>query len=135
MRFFWTFRSLPELNHLTDEQKQQVIHRAVTGKARRALAYKVMVAAVFFGGISATVFIDWAGVAMGSLSAMLFGTCVAALTFQVEMWDIRLALRLFLFEHFRGEKLPVCLRCGYDLTGNETDRCPECGANILMPKR
>ncbi len=135
MRFFWTFRSLPELNHLTEEQKQQVIRSAVTGKVRRALAFKVVAAGVFFGGISAAVFANWAAVAMGAVAAVLFGAFIGALTFQVEMTDIRLTLRRFLFEHFRGEKLPVCFRCGYNLTGNPTDRCPECGANVRVPQK
>lgn len=30
----------------------------------------------------------------------------------------------------------VCMRCGYDLTGNETGRCPECGLYTMVePKR
>lgn len=30
----------------------------------------------------------------------------------------------------------VCMRCGYDLTGNETGRCPECGLSTMVePKQ
>ena len=30
---------------------------------------------------------------------------------------------------------PECLRCGYDLTGNKSGRCPECGAEVGRVKR
>jgi len=28
---------------------------------------------------------------------------------------------------------PQCLKCGYDLTGNVSGRCPECGTPIASP--
>lgn len=30
----------------------------------------------------------------------------------------------------RRRKRGLCLTCGYDLTGNESDRCPECGKSV-----
>ncbi|MGD8453852.1 MAG: hypothetical protein PVJ57_18715 [Phycisphaerae bacterium] len=30
-------------------------------------------------------------------------------------------------------EVPVCHRCGYNLTGNTSRRCPECGTAILIP--
>ncbi len=36
-------------------------------------------------------------------------------------------LELMMGRDWRGELPPVCLECGYDLTGCVSDRCPECG--------
>ena len=34
-----------------------------------------------------------------------------------------------------GDKLCVCLGCGYDLRGTVSRDCPECGASVYRPKR
>jgi uncharacterized paraquat-inducible protein A len=31
-------------------------------------------------------------------------------------------------EHWRRQRLGLCLNCGYDLKGNESGVCPECGS-------
>lgn len=31
---------------------------------------------------------------------------------------------------FRIETYGVCIRCGYNLTGNMSGRCPECGTDV-----
>jgi hypothetical protein len=61
--------------------------------------------------------------------AMVF---VAA--FQFQFIRQRSQLRLELMKSFKGQRLPVCLACGYDQSANITDRCPECGARIRSPK-
>ena len=40
---------------------------------------------------------------------------------------------LFVSEHRRRHRL--CLVCGYDLTGNESGVCPECGTKTEAPAR
>lgn len=42
---------------------------------------------------------------------------------------VQRALRLRLLEH----GVPICLTCGYDLTGNTSGRCPECGTKANQP--
>ena len=32
-----------------------------------------------------------------------------------------------------AQGVPICLHCGYDLTGNSSGRCPECGDAIPAP--
>ncbi len=77
----------------------------------------------------------------------LGGTCLG-LTF--EIWDIppgvQVAFPVWLFAHpqatypalafirgplrrHRRRKRGLCVRCGYNLTGNVSGRCPECGEN------
>lgn len=135
MKFFWTFRSLPELNHLTEDEKSRVIRSAAPLDSRIGLSGTVVSAGLCAGTVAAGIFAGGMGLVAISLTFLIAALLGGVLMFQFQMRRIRLSLRLFLFEHFRGRKLPVCLRCGYDLTGNATDRCPECGANVVMPEK
>jgi hypothetical protein len=42
----------------------------------------------------------------------------------------RAAIRRHLRRYLNGMGLRTCLACGYDLTGNRSDTCPECGTAI-----
>jgi len=57
---------------------------------------------------------------------------------QVEMpyWILifpLLAVGVFLFLRASHPHSRLCTNCGYDLTENESGRCPECGAVIAKP--
>lgn len=39
-------------------------------------------------------------------------------------------IRAFLYRQLVEHGVPVCLSCGYNLTGCPSDRCPECGTPI-----
>lgn len=36
-------------------------------------------------------------------------------------------MRLVVRENLQAAGVPICLKCGYDLRGQEIARCPECG--------
>ena len=38
-------------------------------------------------------------------------------------------MRVFLRRYLSEQGIPVCQKCGYDLRGLETSRCPECGTH------
>ncbi len=42
---------------------------------------------------------------------------------------------LFWSDHRRRMRAGCCEKCGYDLTGNTTGRCPECGMMTAMKKK
>lgn len=42
---------------------------------------------------------------------------------------------LFWSDHRRRMRVGCCEKCGYDLTGNTTGRCPECGAESVIVKK
>ena len=42
-------------------------------------------------------------------------------------WYWRHRYRRFLRERLNASGIPICMKCGYDLTGNESGVCPECG--------
>jgi hypothetical protein len=55
---------------------------------------------------------------------------VAALACVVIIWLVRRWITRSLREELNRRGLPTCLACGYDLTGNVSGTCPECGTTI-----
>ncbi len=56
------------------------------------------------------------------------------------IWSLPLWIPLLItavptFILWRRDRIPHghCQRCGYDLTGNVSGRCPECGKEITRP--
>lgn len=71
-----------------------------------------------------------------AIAAMvIMGLTLSVAVYQWSFLRIRAQLRLFLKEHYLGRKLPLCLGCGYNLEGVDAQRCPECGASIIVPDR
>jgi len=50
-------------------------------------------------------------------------------------WLTHRQIRKWLIKHRVGNRLPVCLTCGYDLRGTPVDatHCPECGGWVGVP--
>lgn len=46
--------------------------------------------------------------------------------FGASFWYVFIPYR----RHMRRVRLGLCLSCGYDLTGNESGVCPECGTEV-----
>ena len=133
MQFIWTFHSLPELNHLDDDQKRGLIARCVDWRIRAKLFGRSLLVGLFFAGVAMGIIAQWTPWQF-TLAA---GSCVLAgafvLWFQFEFLRIRSALRAHLKQALQGQRLPVCLSCGYNLTGTTGDRCSECGASVILP--
>ena len=53
--------------------------------------------------------------------------------YQCSLIRIRGQLLIYLENAARRERLPMCLKCGYDLTGLAGTRCPECGMTQPPP--
>lgn len=62
---------------------------------------------------------------------MAFGFLSAPLgSFVIPIRLFRQRGRRFLREELHKRGIPICVRCGYNLTGCLSDRCPECGGVI-----
>ena len=48
-------------------------------------------------------------------------------------WICRRRFKRFLRERLAAMGVPICIKCGYDLRGQEDPRCPECGTGFEMP--
>ena len=64
----------------------------------------------------------------GIVGCVTGGTGVIAMT-----WYWRHRYRRFLRKRLNALGIPICIKCGYDLTGNVSGVCPECGAGIKRP--
>ena len=48
-------------------------------------------------------------------------------------WIYRRRFKRYLRERLEAMGVPICIKCGYDLRGQEEPRCPECGTGFEMP--
>ena len=62
---------------------------------------------------------------------LLLGT-MAAFHYWI-MMRYRGRLRTSIREASRGNRTPICLACGHDLTGVKSEQCPECGTRAEVP--
>ncbi len=89
---------------------------------KQVQAWPVLVGAVMLATIFVPLLADFIGIELALVLTPLLVWSVLALPAIVLLQDVEPVL-------VRG----VCNRCGYDLTGNETGVCPECGRPVENP--
>ena len=97
----------------------------------------IILRSAFFGaiiGIAIAAAFRRKSMSMMTVAGLLGGALATAAVFQLQMILLRSSIRLKIMNSLRGERVPVCLKCGYDQTGNQSDRCPECGAPVRVPQ-
>ena len=62
----------------------------------------------------------------GAIYGALAGGCIGA-SFQLAF---RNPVRRMLRERLAADGVPICVPCGYDLRGQTSPRCPECGTDF-----
>ena len=123
MRWHWSYKSLPELAGLSDAERRRVWDRA----GRRAFRLPLVWLAVL--GQAAVVLVGSQAVApmiRSGVPVWVTVLVVAAVGAGATLVLVQVALhaaRPYLLRELPGR----CRCCGYDLTGNATDVCPECG--------
>lgn len=141
LQLYWRLSSLPELAHLRESDRRELLHRHLPRGTWRSIISS-MVGLGFVAAIVTTVTLS--GLRrngqpmvepMGAVTLFLIAfTLVAAITYQFRILQIRSQLRRFLKDAFKGERLPMCIECGYDMHGTSQDHCPECGSACRVPK-
>jgi hypothetical protein len=66
--------------------------------------------------------------AAGPLAEWVIPVLVALLACVVIVWLVRRRITRNVRRELHDRGLPTCVACGYDLTGNVSGRCPECGS-------
>ena len=122
-------RRFPELARLeTSEQRVAVYNLAQfsLGWRRHAGTYFVLVlvlvltaAVIMFSGLMAR----W----RSAYPVIWIGLGAGALVWGFDWYVVRFPTRRAIRAELNRRSLPVCMRCAYDLTGNTSGVCPECG--------
>ena len=127
----WTISSFREFSHLTPAQRRALL--ASIGPRRVAVAY--ILRSLFVGFVVGAAF---ALLFRRSVVAEPLGIGLALVVavgwYRFELLRLRARIRNEIMYLSRGEQLPACLRCGYDLQdAAERSLCPECGAAVKVP--
>ncbi len=116
-------RILPELLLLEPgPERQRMLGQAVNGPRTRVVAFLTVVGAtglfVLWDKLVASVPSSWSLHLPYTLFLIGFGAAI---------WLTRRDIRRRLRAQLAKKGIPICIQCGYDLTGNESGTCPECG--------
>ncbi|MCB9851482.1 MAG: hypothetical protein H6819_00180 [Phycisphaerales bacterium] len=123
----WWLR-LDEMKHYpTENDRRDVVRR---WEATRALPSKglMIFLALFIIGPALAVPMDYLVSVLGLWSVGVFLVFLVVVGFAMRAWYSELRSKRFR-EFVRNDLLSmrICWQCGYDLTGNETGICSECG--------
>ena len=127
MKIYWRLKSIPELKGLPKDERKRIWRRC-SGKALGHWKTQVCFVMVCLGvPASSMAWIvlgnDVLTFCVGLPFAMLLGAAAAHVF-------IRVTRAYVLIERGR-----YCTTCGYDLTGNESGVCPECGNEVQAQKK
>lgn len=134
---YWRIGQFPELDHLSPEARRKLLRRV----AWRAYLW-IVPGSIMMGGMLAgclgtiitqilyphTMLIGVQSKWMQMVIMLWIGFTIVAYRFQLRF--IRNTMRHTIAEGFRGQRPPFCLACGYDLAGQDSPQCPECGKQI-----
>ena len=119
-------RILPELLlYEPGPERQRILQQAVNGPRTHVAALLCVVGAtgmfVLWDKLVESIPSDWSLYPLFMLNLIGFGFAI---------WFTRRDIRRRLREQLVKKGIPVCITCGYNLTGNESGVCPECGTEI-----
>ena len=128
----WRPSTLPELAHLPQEERRRILRASISlfwwvvafFRCGAAGVLTALIVMMLVGGLTRPPALGPTAFAAAG-AAFCFG---ATLAYRLQLHWLRKGLRAGIVEASAGDRTPMCLRCGYDLAGHESDSCPECGA-------
>ena len=124
-------RLFPELDRLPDKPAQDELYGKVWGVIMRRPSFWItMVIApgvlALFLALSLIYLRRWLPISSSMIGA-INGAIVGGLSMVMAQVLLRNPIQKEIRRQMNIADIPTCMRCGYDLQGNETGRCPECG--------
>ena len=127
MKIYWSYKSIPELIHLSPRERKAIVKKVKWKPLRHwqvwATTIILCVAILFsfhFGRWLVRQYLQEVAAAAGAGVHLAVMAAAFFIQFQVRCRYLRPYLRKEL-----GEK--TCIECGYLLIGQTSPRCPECG--------
>ena len=131
----WHIGSFPELEHLSDSERKELLRQQVGLRVRLRMVVLVLAVGLLAGFCGGIVTINLLPDALTALIVFLVSFGVGAvLEYQILLIRIRGQLIMYLERTAKKQRLPMCLCCGYSLEGLPGDVCPECGKTITAPR-
>lgn len=127
---YWLISQFPELEHLERRQRAQVLAH-VPWWTYPVMVARAVLPALFLGAITAGLLAAGFGSDAAAFGAVPVAGAVAMFFYRYQLARLRTAMRQTILEALRGERLPFCFKCGYNLRDSIADRCPECGSPVL----
>lgn len=132
-----TVAGLPELAAFSESERAALLrHAGDPGPIRlwiRNLSIGTLVSIMVFAVAHWTDLLPPTG-AIGILFVLITVGLSTWVVHAIRMIQIRGRLRMAMARASVGELVPICLACGHDCRGIDSDRCSECGAPRLVPR-
>jgi hypothetical protein len=128
----WVWYWFPDLKRLDTETERWQLWHAAYYPISRSPAYLgtaivIQVAAQIILGVPA----DRYARSLGYYNGLIAGAIplvIAIVAVLLTLWVTRRLITRNLRRRLNERGLPTCIPCGYDLTGNVSGICPECGS-------
>ena len=127
---FWTIGQFPELDHLEPHERAHLLRQVPWSLYTKIITRYFFVGVV--GGLCAVAIVERM---FGYANPVVFiaaSILVLLAGYLFELQRMRRSLRRTILHAYRGERLPFCMYCGYDLRAAATNKCPECGRGIVV---
>lgn len=131
---YWLMRSQYQRVRFETEAEQRAALLTVAERVKRRKSARWGTLFVIVLALAAMILARPAGAALGLYGLMprwlyevLSNGSVAILTVFGLLWFSRRRFSRGIRGYLIEREMPICLNCGYDLTGTRESRCPECG--------
>lgn len=135
MRLYSTYKSIPELAGLSQLEQRQIWRRCVTrafGRPQTWLGFGLFALWSTAVGIVVVPLLErYLPAYLRDAALFFFGPIIAAIGVLIPSYIMQTIARRYV----REEIPTLCNFCAYDLTGNVSGACPECGAAIIKRRK
>jgi hypothetical protein len=126
---YWTIGSFPELDHLEPHERARLMRLVPWWIYAKIISRYALLGLIIGLPVSAIISMESGGAPVPIMLGMMIPVVIAGYIYELKR--MRRSLRETIAEAFRGQTLPFCMNCGYDLRAAVGEECPECGAAVV----